>query len=154
MKKIHQQQDHIASYYAASTNINSEYPILKGKQSADVCIIGGGFTGVSTALTLAERGYSVIIIEANKIGWGASGRNGGQLINGITGLDALNEKYGKTLSNLLWDLRWRGNDIIYDRVAKYNIQCDLKKGFVEVATKPKQLKYINEYLKSYGLCIS
>ena len=73
-----QMQEHTRSYYAASANEKTDYPRLRGAESADVCVVGAGFTGVATALTLAERGYSVILLEANRVGWGASGRNGGQ----------------------------------------------------------------------------
>ncbi|NOR19092.1 MAG: FAD-dependent oxidoreductase, partial [Xanthomonadales bacterium] len=83
MKAIHQKQEHTASYYAATVNEVTDYPVLEGSISVDVCVIGAGFTGVATALTLAERGYSVALVEGNRVGWGASGRNGGQLINGI-----------------------------------------------------------------------
>ena len=147
MKTNNQQREHTSSYYAASVNHPTNYPMLTGKNSADICVVGGGFTGVATALTLAERGYSVALVEANRIGWGASGRNGGQLINGISGLDALSEKHGESIADMIWDLRWRGNDIIYERVEKYNIQCDLKQGFVETAVKPRHLEYLNEYFE-------
>ena len=89
-----QKQEHTRSYYAASANETTTYPVLEGEQSADVCVVGAGFTGVATALTLAERGYSVALVEANRVGWGASGRNGGQLINGISGLGRIEKKHG------------------------------------------------------------
>ena len=76
---------HTGSYYAATVNQVTDYPTLQGDQSADVCIVGAGFTGISTALHLAERGYTVCVVEANRVGWGASGRNGGQIIGGIAG---------------------------------------------------------------------
>ena len=89
--------------------------------SADVCVVGAGFTGVATALTLAERGYSVAVVEANRVGWGASGRNGGQLINGISGLAKIQKRHGDSVADMLWQLKWRGNDIVYERVEKYAI---------------------------------
>ena len=144
MQKIDQKQEHTGSYYAASVNEVTDYPALEGGHSADVCVVGAGFTGVATALTLAERGYSVALVEANRVGWGASGRNGGQLINGISGLSKIGEKHGEGIDDLLWELRWRGNDIIHERVAKYGIDCDLKNGYVEVALKERQLAYIEE----------
>jgi len=147
MKEINQKQEHTSSYYAASVNEITDYPRLEGSKSADVCVVGAGFTGVATALTLAERGYSVALIEANRIGWGASGRNGGQLINGISGLGKIRKKHGDGIADMVWDLKWRGNDIIYDRVEKYGINCDLKSGFVETALKPRQLAYIEEYIE-------
>ena len=145
MKAIHQKQEHTNSYYAASVNETTNYPVLEGAQSADICVVGAGFTGVSTALALAERGYSVALVEANRVGWGASGRNGGQIINGIGGLEKIRKKHGNGFDEMLWDLRWRGNDIIYDRVEKYGIDCDLKSGYIEVAPKPRQAAWFEEY---------
>jgi len=145
MKPVNQKEEHTGSYYAATVNEVTDYPVLVGGVSADVCVIGAGFTGVATALTLAERGYSVALVEANRVGWGASGRNGGQLINGISGLAKIREKHGEGIADMLWDLKWRGNDIVYERVEKYAIQCDLKSGFVETALKPRQVADLEEY---------
>ena len=75
--------EHARSYYNASANVMLQHPTLTSDLQADVCVIGGGFTGVNTAIELAQRGLSVILLEGRKIGWGASGRNGGQLIRGI-----------------------------------------------------------------------
>ncbi len=145
MKAINQRQEHTGSYYAATANEVTDYPELKGKVSADVCVIGAGFTGIATALTLAERGYSVAVVEANRVGWGASGRNGGQIISGMSGLKKISEKYGDSVADLVWDLKWRGNSIIYDRVEKYGINCDIKNGYLEVATKPSQFEWCQEF---------
>ena len=81
--KHYPHQEHVASYYAATRNDNQQWPELSGELNAEVCIIGGGFSGLNTAINLAEAGYKVVLLEANRIGWGASGRNGGQLIRGI-----------------------------------------------------------------------
>ena len=140
-----QNQEHTGSYYAASANEVTGYPGLTGAHRADVCVIGAGFTGVATALTLAERGYSVVLLEANRVGWGASGRNGGQLINGINGHEKLEKRYGEAISDLLWEMDWRGHEIIHERVEKYGIDCDLKPGFAEVALKPRHLAQIEEF---------
>ncbi len=145
VNKHDQKQEHTSSYYAASVNEQTAYPVLEGAKTADVCVVGAGFTGVATALSLAERGYSVALVEANRVGWGASGRNGGQIINGMSGLAKLRKKHGDGIADMLWDLRWRGNEIIYDRVEKYGIQCDLKSGYVEVAPKAKQVLWLEEY---------
>ena len=143
--KNDQKQEHTGSYYAATANGTIAYPSLQGSKSADVCVVGAGFTGVSTALTLAERGYSVALVESNRVGWGASGRNGGQLINGISGLAKIRKKHGDGIANMLWDMKWRGNDIVYERVEKYGIDCDLKGGFIETALKPRQLPWLEEF---------
>ncbi len=136
--------EHTASYYAATANERTDFPALEGQHSADVCIVGAGFTGIATALTLSERGYSVAVVEANRVGWGASGRNGGQVINGVGGLSKIEKQHGAAVSDLVWDMRWRGNEIIRERVAKYAIDCDLKDGYVEVARKPSQVRDIEE----------
>jgi gamma-glutamylputrescine oxidase len=129
---------HTGSYYAATANEESNFAPLQGEQQADVCVIGAGFTGIATALTLSERGYNVHVVEANKVGWGASGRNGGQMISGVAG----EEQFSKNADeDLLWDMRWRGHEIIRERVEKYRIQCDLKYGYVDVAIKPRHLRF-------------
>jgi len=150
MKTSNQKQEHTQSYYAATANEITDYPVLEGGKAADICVVGAGFTGVSTALTLAERGYSVALVESNRVGWGASGRNGGHLINGISGLEKIRKRHGNGIADTIWDLRWRGNDIIYNRVEKYAIDCDLKSGFVETATKPRHLDDLAEYFAERG----
>jgi gamma-glutamylputrescine oxidase len=138
------EQEHTSSYYAATVNEVTDYPAVDGNHNVDVCVVGAGFTGIATALTLAERGYSVAVVEANRVGWGASGRNGGQLIHGTRGLDKIEAKHGDAVADLVWDMSWRGNDIIRERIDKYAIDCDLKDGYVEVAMKPGQMAEIEK----------
>jgi glycine/D-amino acid oxidase-like deaminating enzyme len=140
MRQANQKAEHCSSYYAATAIEKTAYPVLQGAQAADICIVGAGFTGIAAALTLAERGYSVIVLDANRVGWGASGRNGGQLIGGISGEIKLARQYGSGVEDLLWEMRWRGNDIVHDRVAKYDISCDLKIGYFEAAIKPRHMR--------------
>ncbi len=126
---------------------------MRGAQSADVCVIGAGFTGISTALHLAERGYNVHVVEANRVGWGASGRNGGQMIGGIAGEKNIAKHHGRDVEELFAELRWEGHNIIRDRVSRYGIECDLKYGYVDVAIKPRHLRDIQadfESLKDSG----
>ncbi len=137
-----QPQQHTGSYYAATVNQGTDYAPLTGDQSADVCVIGAGFTGISTALHLAERGYNVHIVEANRVGWGASGRNGGQIIGGIAGEERIAKHHGRDVEALFGELRWQGHDIIRERVATYDIDCDLKWGYLDVAIKPRHLRDI------------
>jgi len=144
MKNEHKNQQHVASYYAATANRYDDFPVLQGAHQADICIIGGGFTGVASALSLAERGYKVALVEANRIGWGASGRNGGQMIRGISGEARILKKFGPAYADLLWQMRWRGHEIIHERVEKYGIQCDLKSGYMDVASKPRQMADLEE----------
>ncbi len=137
-------EEHCQSYYAASINTSTSYPPLLDSVSVDVCVVGAGFTGISTALTLAERGYSVAVLEANRVAWGASGRNGGQLIGGFSGASKLVKYYGEEIAEKVWAMQWRGNDIIRDRVKKYNIDCDLKAGYMDVARNSKQMLELEE----------
>lgn len=144
-------QPHTGSYYAASANELTDFAPLDGAVKADVCVIGAGFTGISTALHLAERGYDVHVVEANKVGWGASGRNGGQMIGGIAGEKAMLKHHGAEIAGLLWEMRWAGNEIIRQRVQQYGIQCDLKAGYLDVAIKDRHVRALREeyeYLKN------
>jgi len=137
---LSQPQPHTGSYYAATVNEVTDYAPLRGSQRADVCVIGAGFTGISTALHLAERGYKVHVVEANKVGWGATGRNGGEIIGGISGEEKIARHMGADGESLLWDMRWAGNDIIRERVQTYDINCDLKWGYLDVAIRPRHLR--------------
>ena len=137
-----QPQAHTGSYYAASINDVTNFAPLLGQQTADVCVIGAGFTGISTALHLAERGYNVHVVEANKVGWGASGRNGGQMINGIAGEECIAKHLGKDVEDVFSELRWAGHNIIRERVQTYGIDCDLKFGYLDVAIKQRHIRDI------------
>ena len=150
---LHQPQQHCRSYYAATRNDMTEYPPLAGDCRADVCVIGGGFTGVATALSLAEQGVSVVLLEQHRIGWGASGRNGGQMINGISGDEKMLARLGDHLEEALVKLGFRGNEIIADRVQRYGIACDLHHGYLDVAIKDRHLRDFEAYyqlLDKYG----
>ena len=136
-------QPHTGSYYAATVNEVTSFAALRGDVSADVCVIGAGFTGISTALHLAERGYNVHVVEANKVGWGASGRNGGQMIGGIAGEKQIAKHHGRDIEELFGELRWAGHEIIRERVDTYAIDCDLKFGYVDVAIKKRHLDDIH-----------
>ncbi|WP_286975509.1 FAD-binding oxidoreductase [Pseudomonas sp.] len=131
------------SYYTATLNQETDYPTLQGQVSVDVVIIGGGFTGVASAVELAERGLKVAIVEANKIGWGATGRNGGQVTGSLSGDGAMRKqmrkKLGDEVDDFVWNLRWRGHEIIKQRVEKYSINCDLKHGHLHAAFKPSHM---------------
>ena len=134
---------HTSSYYAATANGKVEFPQLTADMTTDVAIIGGGFTGVATALELAERGINVVLCEANQIGWGATGRNGGQVTGSLSGDKAMEREFRRTIgdkaADFVWELRWRGHDIIRKRILKYNIDCDLRFGHMQTALTKGQL---------------
>ena len=132
---------HTTSWYAASANNKTVRPTLEGDLHADVCIIGAGFTGISAALELCERGFSVIVLEGTRIGFGASGRNGGQIVNGYSrDLETIARRYGHEKAVKLGQMSLEGGQIIRDRVAKYAIDCDLVDGGFFAAFTPKQIK--------------
>jgi gamma-glutamylputrescine oxidase len=139
-------ENHVNSYYAATLNDRTRYPVLEGSLKVDVCVVGGGFSGVASALTMAERGYSVVLLESNQIGWGASGRNGGQMIAGISGEGNIVGQLGKEGSALLHAIRYRGHDIIESRIAKYDIACDLTRGWMEAAARPRHMDNLRRYV--------
>ena len=101
----HDATRHAPSYYAASGLPQPPRPALRGTVRADVCVIGAGYTGLSTALHLAEAGFKVVVLEAAKVGWGASGRNGGQIVNSYSrDLDVIEARHGTDTARP-WD-RW------------------------------------------------
>ena len=142
------------SYYAHSANQAPTRPMLLGGASADVCIVGGGFTGLSAALELCKRGYDVIVLEGQRVGWGASGRNGGQLINGFSRpLDYLAGKLGHDHALSLAAVALEGSAIIRQRVADHDIDCDLVDGSAVAALTAKQMRWLETQAKvwaSYG----
>ena len=125
------------SYYAATAHERRPQRDIEGDLECDVAVIGGGFTGLSAALACAERGFSVILIEAEHVGFGASGRNGGQLIPGLRWTASeLEKEFGRERADALFDLCWRENRV-KARIAKHDIDCDLKAGHLEAAWTPQ-----------------
>lgn len=127
-------REHPGSYYAA-TRHPVTFPPLNGEHRADVAVVGGGFTGVSAALHLAERGYDVVLIEANRIAWGASGRNGGQLIDGFVETSKIGKRFGADAEQMAWIMGLECRDIVVQRVRDYGIDCDLQFGYIDLALK-------------------
>jgi gamma-glutamylputrescine oxidase len=136
------------SYYAASANQVPARPELNGEVETDVCIVGAGYTGLSTAIALLENGFKVSVVEAAKVGFGASGRNGGQIVNSYSrDIDVIERSVGPKQAQLLGDMAFEGGRIIRERIAKYNIQCDLKDGGVFAANTPKHMKHLESQKK-------
>ncbi len=133
-------------YYAATSVGARDYRALAGEHSADVCVIGGGFTGLSAALNLAEQGLDVVLLEAEKIGYGASGRCGG-LIGSGQRKDVLETErmFGLERSRQLWDFAEQAKDDIRERIEKHQISCDLQKGQVVGIHKKRYMGWGQEY---------
>ena len=142
--------EHAPSYYAASANWQTDYPKLDGNFDVDVVIVGAGFSGVATAVELCERGYKVALIESNRVGWGASGRNGGQIIGGYgSNPSAFRSTIGSEGVEVVEQMGVECVEIIKDRIERYKIECDLKWGYCEVGLKQRHLKaYQNGLMKN------
>jgi gamma-glutamylputrescine oxidase len=132
--------DHIKSWYAASANKHLDFPRLEGEIEADICIVGGGYTGLSSAIHLRDRGYSVAVVEAERVGWGASGRNGGHCSTGQRADQAeLESQVGKRQAQQLWQLGLEAVDTVCQLIERFDIQCDLKHGNLHMAAKSKHV---------------
>jgi gamma-glutamylputrescine oxidase len=139
------------SYYKASANPLEGFSSLSSQIQADVCIIGAGYTGLSTALHLAEKGYSVVVLDAEKVGWGASGRNGGHVGTGQRkGQDELEKMVGVDTAHLLWDLGFEAVTLVRNLIDKFNIQCDLADGILHTACKPREVDELKAYVDKLG----
>lgn len=138
------------SYYLATANrVISTVP-LEGDVTADVCIIGAGYTGLSAALELTEAGYKVVVLEAETIGFGASGRNGGQICTGFSsGQGKIESQIGKADAKRAFDLSEEAKQLILDRVEKHKIDCDISWGYMHCIPKPHQFKHLQEWADEY-----
>lgn len=133
------------SWYAASASPRPLRPALQGEVSCDVCVVGGGYTGLTAALELAERGFSVVLVEAERVGWGASGRNGGQFITGYSrSMANVESRVGAEDARLLWDLNLEATDLLAERVERHRIDCGLTWGYVHAAVKRRHLQEVTE----------
>ena len=135
------------SYYASSLDREKKYyPNLKDNYDCDICVVGGGFSGLSTAIEAAKKGLKVILLEQNIIGWGASGRNGGQIWNDVSwGIEVIEKKYGIDHAKQLWNISQSAVELIDQRIAEFEIKCDKKNGGINAATSVAKLK---EYEKN------
>lgn len=129
-------------YYATARDLQN-YPALKERVRADVCVVGAGYTGLSAALELAQRGYRVVVLDAYRVGSGASGRNGGVLGMGQRkDQDELEAWLGPDAARLLWRIAAEANDLVRERIARYRIDCDLCDGELHAAHKRR---YVDDY---------
>ncbi|MEL0038090.1 MAG: FAD-binding oxidoreductase, partial [Halieaceae bacterium] len=147
--------EHVDSWYAASAGAAPSYTSLKGVTDADVCIIGAGYTGLSSAIHLAERGYKVVVLEANRVGWGASGRNGGHVGTGQRADQSSLEKWvGRETAGSLWQLGLDAVDLVCELVETHHIDCELGVGNLHMAAKASHaldLEHeVNQLTRDYG----
>src|SRR5699024_10383032 len=141
---------YIESYYDDTRCVSlTDTSSLAGSSKADVAVVGGGVTGCSTALHLAERGYKVALLEANRVGWGASGRSGGQILNGFgTDLSVMAKFLGREGMQQAWEMSLEAVRMTAERVDKHDIPCDLAWGAIEVAVKQRHMRAFAEHIRS------
>lgn len=136
---------HTTSYYAASANPSPMRPPLQGSHEFDICIVGAGYSGLSAGLSLAEKGHKVAIVEGAQVGWGASGRNGGQIVNGLNAsLQTIEKRYGKDTASFVAGVVQEGGQIIRERVKTYDIRCDLKDGNIFAGLTAAHMRELEE----------
>ncbi|MCD8513631.1 MAG: FAD-binding oxidoreductase [Nitrincola sp.] len=141
--------EHTSSWYAATRNIQRTWPELQEQLDVDICIVGAGFTGVNSAIELAQRGFSVALLEARRVGWGASGRNGGELIRGIGhDLDQFRNTLGDTGVLALKKMGTEALEIVKQRIQEHQIDCDLVLGYADLGTNAKHRKELDDELAS------
>ncbi len=130
--------EHTPSYYAASAGADLERAPLAGTVSAEVCVVGGGIAGCSAALHLAERGYSTVLIEQHRIGWGASGRSGGEVIHGVAcGQRSLERLLGAIGARAVWEVATEAVRLTRSLIVRHRIACDWVDGHMLTALKPR-----------------
>jgi gamma-glutamylputrescine oxidase len=146
---------HAKSWYAATAGAVPDHPELTGEHRADVCVVGGGYAGLSAALHLAGRGFRVALVEANRAGWGASGRNGGQLgIGPRAEMDKYERAVGRDDARKAWEIAIAANRLVKDLIAQHGIDCDLTPGYLEACWKPghtaEVMGYPEHLARHYG----
>ena len=135
-----------ASWYAATAHELPAFPALEGEARADVCVVGAGYTGLSAALHLAEAGLSVVLLEAQRVGFGASGRNGGQLGSGQRlAQDELEAIVDQAEAPKLWQLGEDAKDLVKHLIARHRIDCDLKPGVAWAGSSRGDVNHLHEY---------
>lgn len=134
------------SWYAATANALPEFDSLKGANTADVCVVGAGYTGLSAALHLAEAGFDVVLLDAHRVGFGASGRNGGQLGSGQRqDQDALEKMVGQVDARHLWDLGEEAKTLVKDLIARHGIDCHLRPGIAWTGFSKGEVQHLHDY---------
>lgn len=141
---------HVDSYYAATANNKEDYPTLNDNIECDVCIVGAGFSGLSAGLHLVEQGFKVVLLESVKVGFGATGRNGGQIVNSYSrDVDVIEKRYDKRTADVLCSMIFEGGEIIRQRIEKYNIDCDYRPGGLFTALNSKQFEELKHHKKNW-----
>lgn len=134
------------SYYAATAARGAHHPALSGSVRCDVAVVGGGLAGLSAALDLRARGFDVVLLEAREIGFGASGRNGGQAIHGLAcDQDVIEAQLGLDEARRVWAMSIEALDLLRARIAEHRIACDWRDGYLGLATSERKGRALAEW---------
>ena len=134
------------SYYVASAPRGAGHAALESALECDVAVVGGGLAGLSAAIELAQRGYSVVVLEAQQVGWGASGRNGGQVIAGLAcDQSVIERQLGDTASRVVWDMTMEALRLIGERRERFAIDCDWRSGYLSLAVNARKAKALQTW---------
>ncbi|MBI2772480.1 MAG: FAD-binding oxidoreductase [Burkholderiales bacterium] len=136
------------SYYEATVQRPAPGPPLAGSHRADICVVGAGYAGLSAALELAQRGYSVALLEAQRVGWGASGRNGGQVIAGFGsgGECAIEKQLPAPAAKQAWDISVEGVQLLRERIRDHRIECEWRAGYLSLSVKPARSRQLRAWM--------
>lgn len=149
--------DASGSYYEATADRDPLGPPLAGRIKVDIGVVGGGYAGLSAALELAQRGYSVAVLEARRVGWGASGRNGGQVLVGYAGQEAIERQFGAADAKRAWDLSVEAVDLVRERIGRHGIECDFVDGHITLASTGRKgaalMRWAEHLSDAYGYAV-
>lgn len=133
------------SYYEATATRPAPAPALIGRISADVCVVGGGYAGLSAALELAGKGFSVALLEAKTLGWGASGRNGGHVIVGYATDHVMEDHLSPAGAKAAWEISVEGMRLLRTRIERYRIDCDYQPGYLTLAVNARKAQALQRW---------
>ena len=127
------------SYYAATAGPAQDYTALAADTACDVAVVGGGLAGLSAALDLRQRGFDVVLLEAQHVGYGASGRNGGQAIHGLAcEQGVIEDQLGLDEARRVWGMSLEALDLLRERMREHHIACDWQDGYLGLATSARK----------------
>ena len=142
-----QRPAHVGSYYAASAHAAPARPVLEGAVECEVCVVGAGIAGCSSALHLAQAGLRVVLLEQHRVSWGASGRSGGQALFGVaSGQAQLERLIGAADARAVWDVSVEALGLMRDLIQRYSIDCDWSPGYLYTAVKERHVRELHEEL--------